>query len=82
MLLTAALFFPFAAHPHVFAQPMWTHVVNGTFVAAVAVTTVLVGRRLSVWANVGLFFGITVFASLTTHFALHLLGFPFQGDSP
>jgi hypothetical protein len=82
MLLTVALFFPFAGHPDVFALAPWTYIVNGAFVALIAIATVVIGRRLSVWANIGIFFGIAVIGSLTTHFGLELLGFPFQGDSP
>jgi hypothetical protein len=82
MLITAALFFPFAGHPSVFAQAPWTYTVNGAFVAIVAITSVAVGRRFSVWANIGIFFGIAIIGSLATHFALQLLGFPFPGDSP
>jgi hypothetical protein len=82
MLFTVALFFPFAGHPNVFTQAPWVYIVNGAFVAIVAIATVVIGRRLSVWANIGIFFGIALIGSLTTHFALDLLSFPFQGDSP
>ena len=82
MLLTAALFFPFAGHPGVLPQPPWVYVLNGAFLAVVAIASVAVGRRLSVWANIGVFFGIAIIGSLAVHFGLQLLGFPFQGDSP
>ena len=82
MLLTAALFFPFVGHPNVFAQAPWTYIANGAFVAIVAIASVVVGRRFSIWANIGIFFGIAIIGSLATHFALQVLGFPFQGDSP
>src|SRR4051812_16288818 len=82
MLLTAALFLPFLGHPGPFAQSPWTYIVNGAFVAAVAITSVAAGRRLSVWANIGIFIGIAIIASVAIHFGLQLLGFPFQGDSP
>lgn len=82
MLLFAALFFPFAGHPGVFAQAPWTYIVNGTFVAVIAIASVAVGRRFSVWANLGIFLGIAIIGSLATHFGLQVLGFPFQGDSP
>ena len=58
------------------------NVANGAYVVIVAVLTVLAGRRFSVLANIGMFFGIAVAAALLTHAALGLVGFPFQGDSP
>jgi len=82
MLLTRDLFFPFVSHPSALAQGFGMYLANGAFVIIVAVLTAFAGRRFSVLANIGMFFGVAIAAALLTHVALGLFGFPFQGDSP
>jgi hypothetical protein len=82
MLIARDLFFPFVSHAGPVAHGVGMYVANGVVVIVVAVLTVFAGRRFSIWANLGLFFGIAIAAALVTHTALSLLGFPFQGDAP
>jgi len=92
MVVTGPLFFPFIAHPFkinpgiwseaLYAREPWSYFSNGGFVAVVAAFTVMLGRRLALWTNVAVFFGLLVAASFGVHLTLAALGFPYRVDGP
>jgi hypothetical protein len=81
-LIMRDLFLPFVSHPHLPLRGPWMYIANGGFVAVVAAVSVLVGRRFSLLANIGVFLGIAVIGSIATHITLQMFGYPFQGDAP
>ena len=92
MLITGSIFFPFVAHPvryepggwadAFFAKEPWSYLINGAFVVFVAVVTVVIGRRHTIWINLALFLALSIMASVTTHIVLGQLGFPYRVDTP